>query len=182
LTNYERLLRLYADELRRDEFNPHQTIPLMLLRAFSPSVQMRFWKRTRPIFKVPNTLGQDLAGGTIILQELEKLDDKTLHGVAECNHINYRRLLQRSAFGFFPRVFGVVVIVLGVAKTIKETIGFDKFAVLPSAVWDALIWLAVGLVLGSISNLVVSLPMLGMVLDDLIAITIAYRGTPKPER
>jgi hypothetical protein len=33
-------------------------------------------------------------------------------------------------------------------------------------------------------NLVLSLPMLRLVraLDDLIAITVAFRGTPKPER
>src|SRR5258708_6756888 len=78
LTNYERLLGLYTDQLQNDEFNPYQPIPLLFLKSFSPSFQMRFWKRTAPFFKVPNTLGQDLAGGTIILKELERLDDQTL--------------------------------------------------------------------------------------------------------
>ena len=186
LTNYERLLRLYTDELQKDEFNPYQSIPLLLLKSFSPSFQKRFWKRAALIFKVPNTLGQELVGGTIILQELERLNDQTLHAVAECNRINYRRLLQRSVFKYWPTITGIG----GVFALVKT--GMDIFAALPSAVWNSLssavwnslIWLAVGLFLGSALNLVLSLPMLRLVraLDDLIAITVAFRGTPKPER
>jgi hypothetical protein len=191
LTNYERLLRLYTDELQKDEFNPYQSIPLLLLKSFSPSFQKRFWKRAAPIFKVPNTLGQDLVGGAIILQELERLNDQTLRAVAECNRINYRRLLQRSVFEFWPKIIGIVGVVFALVKTVKESTRMDIFAALPSifaalpsAVWDFLIWLAVGLLLGSALNLVLSLPMLRLVraLDDLIAITVAFRGTPKPER
>jgi len=131
---------------------------------------------------VPDKLRLELVGGSRILQELERLDDQTLRSVAECNRINYRRLLQGSAFGFLPKVTGVVVLVLGAAKILKDTIGFDP-AVLPSAVWDLLVWAAVGMALGSVGNLVLSLPMLGLVraLDDLIAITVAFRGKPKPE-
>jgi hypothetical protein len=184
LTNYERLLRLYTDELQKIDFNPYQPIPLILLKSVSPSFQMRFWKRAVPIFKVPNTLGQDLVGGAIILQELERLNDQTLRGVAECSRINYRRLLQRSVFGIVSKITGIVGLVLAVAKTIKESVGVDIFAALPSAVWRSLVALAVGLLLGSALNLVLWLPMLLQVraLDDLIAITLALRGTPKPER
>jgi hypothetical protein len=184
LTNYEQLLRLYTEELQKDEFNPYQPIPLILLKSFSPSFQMHFWKRAAPIFKVPNTLGQDLMGGAIILQELERLNDQTLRGVAECNRINYRRLLQRSVFGLVPKITGTVGLLLAVAKTLKESVGVDIFAALPSAVWRSLVASAVGLLLGSALNLVLSLPMLLQVraLDDLIAITVALRGTPKPER
>ncbi len=190
LTNYERLLRLYTDELQKDEFNPYQSIPLLLLKSFSPSFQKRFWKRAALIFKVPNTLGQELVGGTIILQELERLNDQTLHAVAECNRINYRRLLQRSVFKYWPTITGIGAGIGGVFALVKT--GMDIFAALPSAlwnslssaVWNSLIWLAVGLFLGSALNLVLSLPMLRLVraLDDLIAITVAFRGTPKPER
>ena len=184
LTNYERLLRLYTDELQKDEFNPYQSIPLLLLKSFSPSFQKRFWKRAALIFKVPNTLGQELVGGTIILQELERLNDQTLRGVAECNRINYRRLLQRSVFGWLPKLTGIVVLLLSVAKTIKESVGMDIFAAVPSAVWHYLVLFAVGLLLGSVGNLVLLLPGLLQVraLDDLIAIAVALRGTLKPER
>ena len=178
LTNYGRLLILYTDELRKVEFNPHQSIPSLIVKSFSFSFLKRAWKHTVPFLKVPNTLRQDLAGGRIILKELERLDDQTLRSVAECNRINYRRLLQRSAFGFLPKITGTVVLVLGAAKIMKETIGFD-FPVLPSVVWDALLVGTIGLVLGSVGNLVFALPMLGLVraLDDLIAITVAFRGT-----
>ena len=149
LTNYERLLRLHKDELQKDEFfNPHQ-LPLMLFKAFSPSYLKRFWKRVAPMAEVPNTLGQDLGGGAIILQELERLNDQTLRGVAECNRINYRRLLQRSAFGYLPWIFSAVGLVLGLFKTLKESVGVDTFAAPTSAVWYLLVPSAVGLLLGS---------------------------------
>jgi hypothetical protein len=184
LTNYERLLRLYADEARKDELNPHQPIPQLLLKSFSPSYVRRLLKSAGRILKVPNTLPQDLVGGTIVLQELEKLDDQTLHGIAECNRINHRRLLQRSAFGIFPKIFSVVVLVLGLVKTIKDIFDVDKFAVFFSVVWDILVSIAVGLAIGGVGNLILVLPMLGLVraIDDLIAITVAFRGKPNPER
>jgi hypothetical protein len=183
LTNYARLLRLYTDQLQKDELNPYQPIPSLFLKAFSPFFQMRFWKRAAPFFKVPDTLGQDLAGGAIILQELERLDDQSLRGVAECNRINYRRLLQRSVLGFLPKLTGILGLVLAAAKTIKESVGMDIFAALPSAVRDTLVPAALGLLLGSAFNLVLSLPMLALVraFDDLIAITVAHRGKPEPE-
>jgi hypothetical protein len=184
LTNYERLLRLYTDELQKDEFNPYQPIPLILLKSVSPSFQMLIWKRAVSIFKVPNTLGQDLVRGATILQELERLNDQTLRGVAECNRINYRRLLQRSVFGLVPKITGAVGLLLAVAKTLKESVGVDIFAALPSPVWRSLVASAIGLLLGSVGNLVLLLPGLLQVraLDDLIAIAVALRGTPKPER
>ena len=59
-----------------------------------------------------------------------------------------------------PQLIGIVVLVLSVVKTIKESGGVDIFAALPSAVWNSLssavwnslIWLAVGLFLGSALN------------------------------
>jgi|SRR5882724_5237045 len=179
LTNYERLLKLYTDQLQKEEFNPYQPIPFIFLKSFSPFVLMRSLKLVALFFKVPNTLRQDLVGGAIVLQELERLNDQTLHGVAECSRINYRRLLQRSVFGWLPQLIGIVVLGLSVAKTIKESGGVDIFAALPS-----LVAVAVGLLLGSALNLVLSLHLLLLVraLDDLIAITVALRGTPKPER
>ena len=80
LANYERLLGLYTDQLQENEFNPYQSIPLLFLKSFSPAFQMRIWKDAAPFFKIPNTLRQDLAGGALILQELEGLDDQTLRG------------------------------------------------------------------------------------------------------
>jgi hypothetical protein len=179
LTNYERLLKLYTDQLQKEEFNPYQPIPFIFLKSFSPFFLMRSLKLVALFFKVPNTLRQDLVGGAIVLQELERLNDQTLHGVAECSRINYRRLLQRSVFGWLPQLIGIVVLVLSVVKTIKESGGVDIFAALPS-----LVAVAVGLLLGSALNLVLSLHLLLLVraLDDLIAITVALRGTPKPER
>jgi hypothetical protein len=184
LANYERLLRLYIDQLQKDEFNPYQPIPLIILKSFTPRFLMGSWKRAALFLKVPNTLRQDLVGGAIILQELERLNDQTLRAVAECNRINYRRLLQRSVFGWLPKLTGIVVLVLSVAKIIKESGGMDIFATLPSAVWHYLVLFALGLLLGSALSLVLSLPLLLLVraLDDLIAITVALRGTPKPER
>ena len=85
LTSYERLLRLYIDQLQKDEFNPYQPIPLIFLKSFSPFFLMLSWKRAVLFFKVPNTLRQDLVGETIVLRELERLNDQTLRGVAECN-------------------------------------------------------------------------------------------------
>jgi hypothetical protein len=183
-TSYERLLRLYIDQLQKDEFNPYQPIPLIFLKSFSPFFLMLSWKRAVLFFKVPNTLRQDLVGETIVLRELERLNDQTLRGVAECNRINYRRLLQRSVFGWLPKLTGIVVLLLSVAKTIKESVGMDIFAAVPSAVWHYLVLFAVGLLLGSILNLVILLPRVLLVraLDDLIAIAVALRGTPKPER
>jgi len=184
LTNYERLLRLYTDQLQKEEFNPYQPIPFRFLKSFSPFFLMRSLKLVALFFKVPNTLRQDLVGGAIVLQELERLNDQTLHGVAECSRINYRRLLQRSVFGWLPKLTGIVVLLLSVAKTIKESVGMDIFAAVPSAVWHYLVLFAVGLLLGSILNLVILLPRVLLVraLDDLIAIAVALRGTPKPER
>ena len=178
LANYKRLLGLYTDHLQENEFNPYQSIPLLFLKSFSPAFQMRLWKDTAPFFKIPNTLRQDLAGGALILQELEGLDDQTLRGVAECNRINYRRLLQRSVFKYWLTITGIG----GVFALVKT--GMDIFAALPSAVWHYLVLFAVGLLLGSILNLVILLPRVLLVraLDDLIAIAVALRGTPKPER
>jgi hypothetical protein len=184
LANYDRLLRLYTDELQKDEFNPYQPMLLLLLKSFSPSFQKRFWKHAAPILKVPNALRQDLVGGAVIFQEIERLSDQTLRGIAECNRINYRRLLQRSVFGWMPKIAGTLGLVLAAAKTLKESVGVDIFAALPSAVRPSLIGLAAGLLLGSAVNLVLSLPSLLQVraLDDLIAITVALRGRPKPEQ
>src|SRR6266478_5710011 len=172
LTNYERLLRLYIDQLqKKDEFNPYQPISSIFLKLFSPLFLMRFLKRAALFLKAPNTLRQDLVGGAIILQELERLNDQTLHGVAQCNRINYRRLLQRSVFGWLPKLTGIVVLLLSVAKTIKESVGTDIFAAVPSAVWHYLVLFAVGLLLGSILSLVILLPRVLLVraLADLIA-------------
>jgi ABC-type dipeptide/oligopeptide/nickel transport system permease component len=68
-------------------------------------------------------------------------------------------------------------------KAIKESVGTDIFAALPSTAVLFIAALAVGLLLGSIVNLVLSLPWLGIVraLDDLITIAVARRGTPKLE-
>ena len=183
LANYERLLGLYTDQLQENEFNPYQSIPLLFLKSFSPAFQMRLWKDTAPFFKIPNTLRQDLAGGALILQELEGLDDQTLRGVAECNRINLRRLIRRSVFGWWPRLTGVFVFLLALPKAIKESVGTDIFAALPSTAMSFVAASAVGLLLGSIVNLVLSLPWLGIVraLDDLITIAVAHRGTPKLE-
>ena len=183
LANYERLLGLYVDQLQKDEFNPYQSIPLLLLKSFSPAFQIRFWKHTTPFFKIPNTLRQDLAGGALVLQELEGLDDQTLRAVAECNRINLRRLIRRSVFGWLPRLTGAVVFLLGLPKAIKESVGTDIFAALPSTVVSYVAPLIVGLLVGSIVNLVLSLPWLGIVraLDDLIAIAVVHRGTSKLE-
>jgi hypothetical protein len=183
LANYERLLRLYTDQLRKEEFNPYESLPLALLKAFSPASQMRFWKGGALFLKIPNTLRQDLPGGALILQELEGLDDQTLRGVAECNRINNRRLLGRSVFGWWPKLTGGFVVVLALLKAIQEIVGTDILAALPSTAVSFIAPLAVGLVLGSIMSVVLTLPALGIVraLDDLIAIAVAHRGTPKPE-
>src|SRR5882762_6679394 len=85
LTNYERLLRLYIDQLQKDEFNPYQPISSIFLKLFSPFFLKGSCKRAALFLKVPNTLREDLVGGDIILQELERLNDQTLHGVAECS-------------------------------------------------------------------------------------------------
>ena len=61
LANYERLLRVHTDRLRKDEFNPYQSYPMQLLRTFSPAHQFRLWKNVAPFFKVPNTLRQPSA-------------------------------------------------------------------------------------------------------------------------
>jgi hypothetical protein len=183
LANYERLLGLYVDQLQKDEFNPYQSIPLLFLKSFSPAFQMRFWKHATPFFKIPNTLRQDLAGGALILQELEGLDDQTLRAVAECSRINLRRLIRRTVFGWLPRLTGAVVFLLALPKAIKESVGTDIFAALPSTVVSYVAPLIVGLLVGSIGNLILSLPWLGIVraLDDLIAIAVVHRGTSKLE-
>jgi hypothetical protein len=180
LANYERLLGLYTDQY---EFNPYQSIPLLFLKSFSPAFQIRFWKHAAPFFKIPNTLKQDLAGGALIVQELEGLDDQTLRAVAECSRINLRRLIRRSVFGWLPRLTGAFLFLLALPKAIKESVGTDIFAALPSTMVSYLAPLIVGLLLGSIVNLVLSLPRLGIVraLDDLIAIAVVHRGTSKPE-
>jgi len=83
-----------------------------------------------------------------------------------------------------PKITGAVGLLLAVAKTLKESVGVDIFAALPSPVWRSLVASAIGLLLGSVGNLVLLLPGLLQVraLDDLIAIAVALRGTPKPER
>lgn len=180
LANYERLLRLYTDQLRKVEFNPYQPYPLLLLKSLSPAFQLRFWKNPKHLFKVPNTLRLHLSGGALILQELEGFDDQTLRGVAECSRINYRQMLSQSVLGWFAKLAAFFALLLGLLKAI-EGVGID--IALPTEVVSLLAWAAVGLLLGSITNLILSLPLLGIVraLDDLIAIAVAQRGTRKPE-
>ena len=194
LTNYERLLKLCGDELRKDEFNPYQSIPRLFLKAFSWSYQRRFWKHTAAFSDIPNTLRQELAGGAMILQELERLNDQTLRAVAECNHINHRRLLKRSAVGLFSQSAVLFGAVLAAIRAIKEVLGIDiskpiadmLSAVLRTDITLATLatWFLVGLLLGSLLNFLALHPLLLLVraLDDLIAIAATHRGMPKPER
>jgi len=181
LANYERLLGLYIDQLLKDEFNPYQSIPPLFLKSFSPAFQMRFWKYNAFFFKIPNTLRQDLVGGAFILQELEGLDDQTLRGVAECNRINLRRLIRRSVFGWLQKITAAFALLVALAKAIKESVGTDIFAAVPSTmIWYAMP-AAVGLLCGVVLNILMLLPLLGLVraLDDLIAIAVARRGAPR---
>jgi hypothetical protein len=183
LANYERLLQLYTDQLRQDEFNPYQSLPLIVLKSLSPAYQFRFWKNAAPFFSVPNTLRQDLRGGALILQELEGFDDQTLRGVTECSRINYRRVLGRSVLGWLPKLAAFIALVFALTKAIKEGVGTDLFAAVPTGIVSFLTMALVGLLLGSILNLILSLPGLGIVraLDDLIGIAVAQRGARKPE-
>jgi hypothetical protein len=172
---YGRLLGLYSDYLGKDEFNPYQSIPLLLIKAFNPAFQIRFWKSSAPFFKVPNTLAQNLPGGAVVLQELERLDDPTLRAIAECSRINSRNLVRRSVFGWFPKLTAAAVALLTVAKAIKEGIGVDVLSWSTSFLRGPIL---VGLFIGSIANFVMSAPMVGFskAVDDLIALAIAHRG------
>jgi len=175
---YGRLLGLYSDYLRKDEFNPYQSIPLLLIKSLNPAFQMRFWKNAAPFLKVPNTLAQELPGGSVVLQELERLDDPTLRAIAECSRINSRRLFHRSVFGWLPKLTAAVAALLTMSKAIKEGIGVDVLG----ASTSFLIGPLVGLLLGSIVNLIISAPMVGFskAVDDLIALAIAQRGGTRP--
>jgi len=191
LANYERLLGLFTDQLRKEEINPYESIPLLIVKSFSLPFHMRFWKYAAHFFKIPNTLRQELAGGALILQELERLDYHMLRGIAECNRINLRRLLGRSVFGRLPKLIGAFVFLLTLPKAIKEgfgTVGTDLLTDMLTDILKVLpftvMWpVALGLLLGSVVNLIILLPSLGIVraLDDLIAIALAHRGTPKQE-
>jgi hypothetical protein len=176
---YGRLLGLYSDYLGKDEFNPYQSIPLMLIKAFNPAFQIRFWKNAAPLLKVPNTLAQDLPGGAVVLQMLERLDDPTLRAIAECSRINSRNLVRRSVFGWVPKLTAAAVALVAVAKAIKEAIGVD---ILGSLTWFPVVPILVGLFIGSIANFVMSAPMVGFskAVDDLIALAIAHRGGARP--
>lgn len=167
---YGRLLGLYSDCLRKDEFNPYQSIPLLLIKSLNPAFQMRFWKSSARLLKVPNTLAQDLPGGSVVLQELERLDDPTLRAVAECSRINSRRLVHRSVFGWLPKLTATVAALL----TMSKAIGVDVLGASTSFLIRPLL---VGLLFGSIGNLILSAPMVGFskAVDDLIAIAIAQR-------
>ena len=187
LAIYERLLALYSEQLRADEFNPYQSIPLLLLKSFNPAFLKRFWKHAAPFLKTSNTLAQDLAGGNAVLRELEALDHEVLRGVGECSRINLRRLQRRSVLGWWPKLTAATAALIALPKAVKDLIDVDVLASLSSAAQSSLARVAVfafvGLLLGSMVNLVISMPKLGFVraVDDLIAIAAAHRGTPRKE-
>ena len=68
LAVYGRLLALYNEHLRRDEFNPYQSIPFMLLKSLNPAFHIRMWRnlcrQAAPFWNTSNTLPQGLVGGT----------------------------------------------------------------------------------------------------------------------
>jgi hypothetical protein len=193
LTNYERLLRLCGDELRKDEF-AYQPISQSFLKVFSRPYRRRLWEHMRAFLKVPNTLRQELVGGAVILRELERLSDQTLRGIAECSHINHRRLLQRSAIGRWSQSTVIFSAVLAAIKALKETFNID----ISKPIADMLKWVSgmdislaavaisflVFLLLGSLFNFLLLHRLLHLVrgLDDLIAIAAVHRGMPKSER
>jgi len=195
LAVYGRLLALYNEHLRSDEFNPYQSILLIFLKSFNPALQIRIWRnfrrQTAPFWNTSNTLPQGLVGGDAILRRLEALDDQILRGVAECSRINLRRLLRRSVLGWLPKTAGVLAVLIALPKSLKEGFGVDLLAILtqvvPLGVMEMLRALAIdafiGLVVGSIGNWILLMPRVGFVqaLDDLIAISAAHRGTAKKE-
>ncbi|KRR26404.1 hypothetical protein CQ14_02590 [Bradyrhizobium lablabi] len=183
LANYERLLSRCRDELQKPELNPYQHFPRGLWKSFPFS----FLKHTLHALQQPNAVGQEIAGGAAILQELERLDDQALRGIAECNRINHRRLLQRSVFGSWSKFTVSFGFVLTAFKAIKEIFGTDIFKDIfgtdISTVRPYAVQILVGLVLGSVLIWILSRPALLLVraLDDLIAITLVRRGLPKSE-
>jgi hypothetical protein len=187
LAVYERLLAVYVGQLQGDEFNPYQSLPRLVWRCFNSAFQMRFRKHAAAFLRTSNTLPQDLAGGSVVLRELETLDDKMLRGVAECNRINLRRLLRRSVLGWAPKLAAGAGVLIALPRALKDIFGVDVLAALSSEVASILTPVAVsafiGFVLGSIVNLALSMPKLGFLraIDDLIAIAVAHRGVPRKE-
>ena len=182
LAAYAHLLTTYADHLRQDEFNPYQSIPILLLKSINPAFQLRFWRSTAPFFKVPNTLNQDVRDGSFVLRQLESIDDATLRAVAECSRINCRRLLKRSVVGWFPKVGALALGLFAVLKAIKEGLDVDLLSTLaPLFVGPILASLFIGALFGAVGNFVVSAPAVGFAraVDDLIAVAVAARGTAK---
>ena len=180
LANYERLLKLCGE---KHGFKLYQPIP----RSFWKSFPWSFLRHILSVLQESNALGQELAKGAIILQELEKLDNQTLRGIAECSRINHRRLLKRSLFGFWSKITVSFGFVLTAVKTIKEVFDTDIFKDIfgtdISTVRPFALQILVGLVLGAVLILILSHPARLSVraLDDLIAITVARRGLPKSE-
>jgi len=187
LAIYGQLLALYGEQLRVDEFNPYQSIPQLVVRSINPAFHARLWKHAVPGLKTGNTLAQDLPEGSVVLRELEVLDDQILRGVAECSRINLRHLLRRSVLGWGTKLAAATGALIALPKGVKDLIGVDVLASLSSTVSSFLTPVAVaafvGFVLGSIVNLAMSMPKLGFVraVDDLIAIAGAHRGVPRKE-
>jgi hypothetical protein len=182
LTKYDHLLEQFAAELKNAPVNPYASILRMQLMSFSPSYLKSVVRSGSRFLMVPNTLVQDLCGGGLILQKLEGLDDQTLRGIAECSRINQRRMFRRSVMGLFPKIVSALIVVLGAAKAIKETLDVDIFEHLQIG-WaqTLLVGLAVGVLIGGVLNFILSIQRVRMIqaFDDLIAIAAAYRGTPK---
>lgn len=175
---YDELLSYYVEVLSKSEFYPYQSYIKLILKSFNPLFQLRFWRspHIRYFFKVPNTLKQDLMGASDILAKVRTLRANTLEAVIMMNELNLKKLQRRSALSWFNKLAIGISGLLGLL-TAMEKITSLNIADAISSCANQLVGPLVGLFIGGAINIILSLPMIGLVraFGDILKIAKAYR-------
>jgi len=116
-------------------------------------------------------------GAEFVLNKLEKLTDSQLFAIEECNRINMKRYLRRSALSWWSKISVALIGFFGIFGSLEKFIDIKfinsfynnySFLILPSII---------GFSIGSFINIIISLPNYNLLkaFADIIDLAKSFR-------